>query len=62
MKVCCMIGKHKWRYNGRLPDLKRECVYCLLVQKLKYNWYWGDSDWILDREQTKKRREDYHLT
>lgn len=52
---------HKWRYIGRLPNLNRECVFCLKCQKLKYNWKWGDSDWVYDEEHTKKRREDYGI-
>lgn len=52
---------HKWRYIGRLPDLKRECVYCLKCQKLEYHWKWSDSSWIYDEEETKKRRKDYGI-
>ena len=44
--IKCKFGFHKWGHYGRIPKLKRSCVYCHRIEKGKYQPLWGNTKWV----------------
>ena len=43
--IWCILGFHKWRYFGRIPDWERECWKCKKKQMASYDMSYGETIW-----------------
>ena len=44
--ILCIMGFHKWRTTGKIPEISRRCKRCGRRQEGSYDMLYGETIWM----------------